>query len=71
MERKTRTGRSRSEPPATPAAGPERLDSALLKLAGIVVVGALASLLDTAILSVAIDGLGRRFDALPATVQRV
>ncbi|MFI7638370.1 MDR family MFS transporter [Nonomuraea sp. NPDC049400] len=55
----------------TPAAQPARLDPALLKLAGIVVLGALASLLDTTILSVAIDGLGRRFDTPLATVQWV
>ncbi|MEV2273315.1 MDR family MFS transporter [Nonomuraea africana] len=55
----------------TAVATPERLDPALLKLAGIVVVGALASLLNTTILSVAIDGLGRHFDAPLPTVQWV
>jgi EmrB/QacA subfamily drug resistance transporter len=50
---------------------PGRLDPALFKLAGIVVAGALASLLDTTILSVAINGLGRQFDASLATVQWV
>ena len=58
--------------PATPAtATPGRLDSALLKLAGIVVAGALASLLDTTILSVAINGLGHQFGASLAAVQWV
>jgi EmrB/QacA subfamily drug resistance transporter len=47
------------------------LDPALLKLAGIVVLGALASLLDTTILSVAINGLSRQFDVSLATVQWV
>ncbi|MDP4511242.1 MDR family MFS transporter [Nonomuraea turcica] len=55
----------------TAVAAPERLDPALLKLATIVVAGALASLLNTTILSVAIDGLGRHFDAPLATVQWV
>lgn len=56
---------------AVTRAEPARLDPALLKLAGIVVAGALASLLDTTILSVAINGLGRQFDASLATVQWV
>lgn len=58
-------------PAAVTGTGAAPLDPTLLKLAGIVVAGALASLLDTTILSVAISGLGRQFDASLATVQWV
>ncbi|WP_371657932.1 MDR family MFS transporter [Streptomyces sp. NBC_00280] len=49
----------------------ERLDPALLKLAGILVVGGLAPLLDTTIVNVAIDGLSRQLHSTVTTVQWV
>src|SRR3954466_8884573 len=49
----------------------ERLDPALLKLAGIVLVGAIAAQLDTTIVSVAIDTLGHDLDASVSTIQWV
>lgn len=48
-----------------------RLDPALLKLAVIVTVGAIASLLDTTVVNVAIDTLGRQFHAPVSTIQWV
>jgi EmrB/QacA subfamily drug resistance transporter len=49
----------------------KRLDLALLKLAGILVVGGLAPLLDTTIVNVAIDGLSRQLHTDVSTVQWV
>jgi EmrB/QacA subfamily drug resistance transporter len=49
----------------------DRLDPALLKLAGIVLVGAVAVQLDMTIISVAIDTLGREFHATLSTIQWV
>lgn len=49
----------------------DRLDPALLKLAGILVVGGLAPLLDTTIVNVALDGLSRQLDSTVTTVQWV
>ncbi len=49
----------------------ERLDPGLLKLAGIMVLGALAPLLDSTIVNVALDRLGRDLGAPVATVQWV
>ena len=50
---------------------PDRLDAALLKLAGIVLVGAVAVQLDATIVNVAIDTLGRDFHAGLSTIQWV
>ena len=56
----------------TPAADPaDRLDPALLKLAGIVLVGAVAVQLDMTIVNVALDTLGRDFHAGVSTIQWV
>jgi EmrB/QacA subfamily drug resistance transporter len=55
--------------PAT--AAPDRLDPALLKLAGIVLVGAVAVQLDATIVNVAIDTLGRDFHVGLSTIQWV
>ena len=49
----------------------ERLDPALLKLAGILVVGALAPLLDSTIVNVALEALGRDLHTSLAAVQWV
>src|SRR3954466_122374 len=49
----------------------ERLDPAVLKLTVILVLGALAPLLDSTIVSLAIHTLGRELDATTATVQWV
>src|SRR4051794_30329799 len=49
----------------------ERLDPAVLKLTVILVLGALAPLLDSTIVSLAIHTLGRELDASTATVQWV
>ncbi|MFI1354142.1 DHA2 family efflux MFS transporter permease subunit [Streptomyces sp. NPDC020898] len=49
----------------------ERLDPALLKMAGILVIGGLAPLLDTTIVNVAIDGLSRQLHSTVTTVQWV
>ena len=58
---------------ATPAgsAAADRFDAALLKTAGIVVLGAMASLLDTTIVNVALGTLGRELHASVATIQWV
>jgi EmrB/QacA subfamily drug resistance transporter len=57
----------------TPAAAntADRLDPALLKLAGIVLVGAVAVQLDATIVNVAIDTLGRDLHASLSTIQWV
>ncbi|MDL4821024.1 MDR family MFS transporter [Actinomadura opuntiae] len=52
-------------------AAPERLDPALLKLAGVLVAGALAPLLDSTIVNVAVARLGRDLHAPVATIQWV
>ncbi|MEU4232282.1 MDR family MFS transporter [Nonomuraea sp. NPDC026600] len=49
----------------------ERLDPAVLKLAGILVLGALAPLLDSTIVNVALHTLGRDLDAPVSAVQWV
>jgi EmrB/QacA subfamily drug resistance transporter len=49
----------------------DRLDPALLKLAGIVLVGAVAVQLDATIVNVAIDTLGRKLHAGLSTIQWV
>jgi EmrB/QacA subfamily drug resistance transporter len=45
-----------------------RLDRGLVLLAGVVVVGAVAALLDTTIVSVALDAIGRQFGASEASI---
>jgi EmrB/QacA subfamily drug resistance transporter len=50
---------------------PDRLDPAVLKLAGIVLVGAVAVQLDATIVNVAIDTLGRELHAGLSTIQWV
>lgn len=49
----------------------DRLDPALVRLALVLMLGALAAGLDTTIVNVAIDTLGRHFDASVSTVQWV
>ena len=49
----------------------DRLDAELLKLAGIVLAGAIAAILDMTIVNVAIDTLGRDLDARVSTIQWV
>jgi EmrB/QacA subfamily drug resistance transporter len=55
----------------TTAPGPDRLDPALVKLALVLMLGALASGLDTTIVNVTFDRLEHRFDVPIATVQWV
>ncbi|GAA2156497.1 MDR family MFS transporter [Actinomadura napierensis] len=55
----------------TRTAAPEPLDPALLKLAGILVAGAIAPLLDSTIVNVAIARLGHDLHAPVATIQWV
>jgi EmrB/QacA subfamily drug resistance transporter len=50
---------------------PRRLDPALLRLSGVLLVGACAALLDSTIVTVAIDSLSRTFDAPVAEAQWV
>jgi EmrB/QacA subfamily drug resistance transporter len=57
--------------PALAPPGQERLDPGLLKLAGILLVGAVAVQLDMTIISVALDTLGREFHATLSTIQWV
>jgi EmrB/QacA subfamily drug resistance transporter len=57
-------------PPAS-AAGPQaadKLDSGVLKVAGVVVLGAIMSILDVTVVSVALPTLMKEFDATYATV---
>jgi len=58
---------------ARPAAGPgrDRLDPGLIKLALVLMLGSLASGLDTTIVNVALDRLGHSFGVSVATVQWV
>src|SRR5215217_1641536 len=49
----------------------ERLDPAVLRLAGILLVGILAPLFDATIVNVALDALGRDLDASVSTIQWV
>ncbi|GHC93847.1 MFS transporter [Nocardiopsis terrae] len=60
------TGPASSLPPA-----PQRLDRPLLKLASVLLVGAMAALLDTTIVNVAVDHLSRALDAPVSTAQWV
>ncbi|MBR8743640.1 MDR family MFS transporter [Nocardiopsis sp. MG754419] len=54
-----------------PVPDPTRIDGALWKLAGVLLVGAMAALLDTTIVNVAVDHLSRSLDAPVATAQWV
>ncbi|GAB3740081.1 MDR family MFS transporter [Nocardiopsis nanhaiensis] len=58
-------------PPAPAPPPPHLLDPALLKLAGVLLVGAMAALLDTTIVNVAVDHLSRSLDAPVSTAQWV
>jgi len=55
----------------TPDAAPDRLDPALLKLAFVILLGAIAAILDTTIVNVALDTLGRDFGTSVTTIQWV
>lgn len=55
-----------TSPPAS--APPEKLDSAVLKIAGVVVLGAIMSILDVTVVSVALPTFMEVFDATYATV---
>jgi EmrB/QacA subfamily drug resistance transporter len=50
---------------------PDRLEPALVRLCAVVVIGSVAPLLDTTIVSVALGALGHRFDADVSTIQWV
>lgn len=54
-----------------PVPAPTRLDPALWKLAGVLLVGAMAALLDTTIVNVAVDHLSHALDAPVSTAQWV
>ncbi|MFS8478182.1 MAG: DHA2 family efflux MFS transporter permease subunit [Micromonosporaceae bacterium] len=56
---------------ANPATTSDRIDRRLLGLAGVVLLGAVAALLDTTVISVALDHLGRAFGVPVSTVQLV
>ncbi|WP_007517548.1 DHA2 family efflux MFS transporter permease subunit [Pseudofrankia saprophytica] len=60
-------------PPANTAPGPDtdKLDPALLRLAGTVMLGAIMVILDTTIVSVAIHDLGSEFDTSLSTISWV
>jgi EmrB/QacA subfamily drug resistance transporter len=64
-----------TSPATTPAASsaktPERLDAGLIKLIAILLCGAIPSLLDTSIVNVAIDVIGRDLHTTVATIQWV
>jgi len=64
---------SEPTPPASAAAGPasDKLDPALLRLAGAVMLGAIMVILDTTIVSVAIHDLGDEFDTTLSTISWV
>ncbi|MGC1287763.1 MAG: MFS transporter, partial [Streptosporangiaceae bacterium] len=58
-------------PGPSPGPGRDRLDPVLIKLALVLMLGSLASGLDTTIVNVALDRLGRSFGVSVATVQWV
>ncbi len=64
---------AQSQSPAAATASPPdgRLDPALVKLAVILLIGAMAAFLDTTIVNVAIDAMGRELHAPVATTQWV
>ncbi|MFD6951158.1 MULTISPECIES: hypothetical protein [unclassified Nocardiopsis] len=49
--------------PRTGSEVPPRLDAALLRLSGVLLVGACATLLDSTVVTVAVDRLSWTFDA--------
>ncbi|WP_072806685.1 DHA2 family efflux MFS transporter permease subunit [Rhodococcoides yunnanense] len=58
-----------TQPGASPPTGtPDKLDSAVLKVAGVVVLGAIMSILDVTVVSVALPTFMEVFDATYATV---
>ena len=57
--------------PAASAGPDERLDPALIRLAAILLTGAIAPFLDTTIVNVAIESIGRGLHASVDTVQWV
>lgn len=66
------TPRSAPPPPAgVPAAGPGKLEPALVKLIAILLLGAIPALLDTTIVNVAIDTIGRDLHATVSAIQWV
>ncbi|MDN3055923.1 MULTISPECIES: MDR family MFS transporter [Streptomyces] len=58
-----------ASPSAPEQSASDRLDPTLIRLGVILVIGAIASMLDTTIVSVAIDGLSREFDTDISTIQ--
>jgi EmrB/QacA subfamily drug resistance transporter len=54
--------------PAPVAAGDDKLDSGVLKVAGVVVIGAIMSILDITVVSVALPTFQNDFQSTPATV---
>ena len=56
---------------STPAPAPGRLDPSLIKLIVILLMGAIPSLLDTSIVNVAVDALGRDLHASVSVIQWV
>jgi len=65
----TPNGEGRAPSAAAPDNG--RLDPALLRLGGVVILGAIASILDTTIVNVALDTLARDFHTSLSTIQWV
>lgn len=55
-------------PPGAPAAVPDKLDGAVLKVASVVVLGAIMSILDVTVVSVALPTFMSEFNATYATV---
>ncbi|HEX5620266.1 MAG TPA: DHA2 family efflux MFS transporter permease subunit [Solirubrobacteraceae bacterium] len=56
---------------SSPASSEEKLDRGLLLVAGVVVLGAVMSILDTTVVNVAINTLARDFDTSLSTIQWV
>src|SRR5215203_3704923 len=63
-------GNTSDAPPPASASG-DRLDGALLKVAGVVVLGAIMSILDVTVVNVAINDLAREFGTTLSTIQWV
>ena len=59
---------SPTDPPATGAPHPDKLDKQVLVVAGVVVLGAIMSILDITVVSVALQTFQREFDATSAQV---
>ena len=60
-----------STPSAAVPAADDKLDRGLLLVAGVVVLGAVMSILDTTVVNVAINTLARDFDTSLSTIQWV